>query len=54
VIEHCLIASVPLVPEIRLHLVTEDCSLWKASEAEAAALASSSPIGRSPGRVGKL
>jgi predicted nicotinamide N-methyase len=36
--EHCAVASVPLVPEIRLHLVTEDCALWRASEEEAAAL----------------
>lgn len=38
IFEHCVVASVPLVPEVRLHLVTEDCALWRASEAEAAAL----------------
>ena len=32
-----VIASAPLVPEIRLHLITEACPLWHASEAEAGA-----------------
>jgi predicted nicotinamide N-methyase len=33
-----VVASVPLVPEIRLHLITEQCALWHASESQAAAL----------------
>jgi predicted nicotinamide N-methyase len=32
-----IVASVPLVPEVRLRLITEDCDLWRASEKEAAA-----------------
>jgi predicted nicotinamide N-methyase len=38
VISNCVVTAVPLVPEVRLHLITEDCALWRASEAEAAAL----------------
>lgn len=33
-----VIASVPLLPELTLHLITEACPLWRASEADAAAL----------------
>lgn len=36
-IEHTVIASAPLVPEIRLHLITETCPLWHASASQAAA-----------------
>ncbi len=35
--KHTVVASAPLVPEIRLHLITEECPLWHASEAQAAA-----------------
>jgi predicted nicotinamide N-methyase len=38
VISSCVVTAVPLVPEVRLHLITEDCALWRASEKEAAAL----------------
>jgi predicted nicotinamide N-methyase len=34
---HTIVASVPLVPELRLHLVAEDCALWIATEADALA-----------------
>jgi predicted nicotinamide N-methyase len=34
---HTVIASPYLVPEIRLHLITEACPLWTATEEEAAA-----------------
>jgi predicted nicotinamide N-methyase len=33
---HTAVVPAPLVPELRLHLLTEDCPLWRASEAEAA------------------
>jgi predicted nicotinamide N-methyase len=33
-----IVAAVPLVPEVRLRLITEECALWRASEKEAAAL----------------
>jgi predicted nicotinamide N-methyase len=32
------VATLPLVPEVRLRLITEECALWRASEKEAAAL----------------
>lgn len=32
-----VIATTPLVPEIRLHLITHECRLWHATEAEALA-----------------
>ncbi len=34
---HTVVARAPLVPEIALHLITEACPLWRASEADAAA-----------------
>jgi predicted nicotinamide N-methyase len=34
---HTVIAVPPLVPELRLHLLTEECLLWRAGEKEAAA-----------------
>jgi predicted nicotinamide N-methyase len=34
---HTLVAVPPLVPELRLHLLTEQCPLWRAGEKEAAA-----------------
>lgn len=33
---HTEVVPAPLVPELRLHLLTEACPLWRASEAEAA------------------
>jgi predicted nicotinamide N-methyase len=38
VISNCVVTAVPLVPEVRLYLITEDCALWRASEKEAAGL----------------
>ncbi|MFL5451124.1 MAG: class I SAM-dependent methyltransferase [Myxococcales bacterium] len=35
---HTVVVPAPLVPELRLHLLTEDCPLWRANEAEAAAV----------------
>ncbi|MBS2021025.1 MAG: methyltransferase [Deltaproteobacteria bacterium] len=35
-LEHTLPVSVPLVPEVTLRLLTEECPLWYANEAEAA------------------
>lgn len=37
VAKHTVIAVPPLVPELRLHLLTEQCPLWRAGEKEAAA-----------------
>jgi predicted nicotinamide N-methyase len=34
---HTVITAVPLVPELRMHLLTEACPLWRAGEKEAAA-----------------
>jgi len=34
---HTLVVPAPLVPELRLHLLSEACPLWRANEAEAAA-----------------
>jgi predicted nicotinamide N-methyase len=34
---HTVVARAPLLPEIALHLITEACPLWRASETEAAA-----------------
>jgi predicted nicotinamide N-methyase len=34
---HTLVVPAPLAPELRLHLLTEACPLWRANEAEAAA-----------------
>ena len=36
ILEHTRIAPARLCPEIRLHLVTAECPLWRASEEEAA------------------
>ena len=33
---HTIVVAAPLLPELRLHLLTESCPLWRASEAEAA------------------
>lgn len=35
---HTVVARPPLVPELELHLVTADCPLWRADEAELARL----------------
>lgn len=32
---HTVVAAAPLVPEVRLHLITEACPLWHGSEEEA-------------------
>jgi predicted nicotinamide N-methyase len=34
---HTVVAATPLVPELRLHLITAECALWHATEAEAQA-----------------
>lgn len=34
--QETVVAAAPLVPELRLHLITDACRLWHASEAEAA------------------
>ena len=36
--EQTNVVAAPLVPELSLHLITESCPLWRASEAEAEAL----------------
>jgi predicted nicotinamide N-methyase len=36
--QHSVIRACPLVPELPLRLITEDCDLWRATEADAAAL----------------
>jgi predicted nicotinamide N-methyase len=37
VLASTVLAASPLVPELKLHLITDACPLWRASEAEAAA-----------------
>ena len=37
VLAHTVVAATPLVPELRLHLVTHECALWHATEEQAAA-----------------
>lgn len=34
VLRHTLVATPPLCPELRLHLITEACPLWRANEAD--------------------
>ena len=36
IVRETVVASAPLVPELRLHLITHDCRLWHATEADAA------------------
>lgn len=38
ILDHTVVAAAPLVPELPLHLVTEQSPLWRASEADAAKL----------------
>ena len=37
IVRETVVVSAPLVPELQLHLVTHDCRLWHATEADAAA-----------------
>lgn len=41
--QHTVVASAPLVPELRLHLITDACPLWHATEAQALAAGLSEP-----------
>jgi predicted nicotinamide N-methyase len=43
VLQHTVVATPPLCPELRLHLVTETCPLWRATEADLARLGLSEP-----------
>lgn len=36
--QHTVVRAAPLVPELALHLITPECALWRATEADAAAL----------------
>ncbi len=44
ILAHTEVASVPLCPEIRLHLITPACPLWRASERDAARLGLPNPF----------
>lgn len=43
ILQNTKVVSPRLCPEIRLHLITESCPLWRATEAELAALALDDP-----------
>lgn len=44
VLRHTLVSTAPLCPEIQLHLVTEECPLFEAGEAEVASLGMPDPF----------
>src|ERR1041384_4021397 len=54
ILRHTLVASPRLCPEIRLHLITPDCLLWRAGEDEAARLGLVEPYWAFPWAGGQV